>query len=70
MRRSPEESARWLITSSIDVRTVRARLHEVDSVEELRTWVRVYNEVRDQLPPGRKNALIEAIQRRHEQLAE
>lgn len=68
--RSPEESVRWLLTSSIDVRTVKARLHEVDSVEDLRTWVRVYNEVRDQLPPGRKDALIDAIERRHNQLAD
>lgn len=68
MPRSAEESARWLITSSIDVRTVQARLHEVDSTEELRTWVQVYNEVRDQLPPGREDALIEAIERRHDQL--
>lgn len=68
--RSPEEAARWLITSSIDMQTVRARMYEIDDREELRTWVAEFNQVRDQLPPARKQALQAAIEQHDDRLAE
>jgi hypothetical protein len=60
--RDLEESARWLLTSGVEPGTVRMRICECDTLEEVYTWVRVYNEVQDQLPPGRKD-LVEAMAR-------
>ena len=69
MPRSTEETARWCLTSSLDPRMVRSRIAGIDDIDELRTWLAVYNQVREQLPPGRRD-LIDALDRRAESLRE
>lgn len=49
------ERAKWMLCRTSNVGSIRLRMHECATMREIRGWVKAYNEVQDQLPPGKQD---------------
>ena len=63
------DRAKWMLCHTPNPSNIRFRIIDCETLPEVQGWVAAYNEVCDQLPPGKQD-IIEDIQAQADKIRE